>query len=67
MSSVCNKCRHLWRYGEKYYCNTFDGRCKYTTNKKQCDWFEEGWNAKTHMKSTAKGTCWNTKRGKKNG
>lgn len=66
MASICNKCKNLWCCDGKYYCNCFTYKTgkgvKYSKTKKQCEYFEQGSNAKKHMKSTSKGSCWNKKR-----
>lgn len=55
MSSICNKCRHLWKRLGRYYCNKpiykDNGNCcKYSSTKKQCPCFEEGMNIKNYIK-----------------
>lgn len=54
MSSICNKCIHLWQRLGKNYCikpvhldkgNT----CKYSKTKKQCPCFEAGENIKKYL------------------
>ena len=47
MSTICNKCKHLWERLGKPYCMGTPGRnCKYSNSKKQCEHFEEGENVK---------------------
>lgn len=55
MSSICNKCRHLWQRREKKYCNqpiykVLGTTCKYSKNKKQCPCYEEGKNIKDYLR-----------------
>lgn len=61
--SICDKCKHRWSSGGKLYCTwgtNYPG-CKYTSNKKACNYFEEGQNDK-HWRgkdgSNRKGRCW---------
>lgn len=50
MSSICNKCKHLWQRLGKNYCNKpFGANCKYSNNKKQCSYFEKGNNIKKYL------------------
>lgn len=65
MSTICNKCLHLWRCNRKYYCNqpTYKEKgdtCKYSKTKKQCSCFEKGKNVKKYMK-TENNSVWKRK------
>lgn len=49
MSSICNKCIHLWERLGKPYCNKpFNANCKYSNSKKQCEYFKIGENIKKY-------------------
>ena len=45
MSSICDKCSHLWQRLGKNYCRSFKN-CKYSSNKKKCPYYEKGENIK---------------------
>ena len=49
MNTICNKCKKLWSRSGKYYCMSINN-CKYSKNKKQCPYFEEGENVKKYIK-----------------
>lgn len=49
MNSICNKCIRLWSRAGTYYCMSSE-RVKYTKNKKQCPYFQEGENVKKYIK-----------------
>ena len=47
MSSVCDKCKWLWQRLGKNYCKL--NRCKYSNNKRKCQFYEEGSNIKVYL------------------
>lgn len=50
MTSICDKCKHLWQRLGRNYCRVAGLRnCKYSKTRKYCLYFEEGENIKKYL------------------
>lgn len=50
--TICKKCKWLWGYNKKYFCNASgdgkfgEGNTAFSKNKKECKYYEEGRNVR---------------------